>query len=245
MKKITALVLSFGFIICFSRCSHTPKQDPNQSNPDSLKKVIIALNEEIFRSMNNLEKFQSYYEDSIVAAMSSGEIQTSSKALSHGLLRNYILPHDYTFRLFGNTAVLSYLYTNFELVGNDTTFHSLRGLKAFAYNNGKWKVVGGAGVEIPVNYFKPIVDKHEKDYASYVGVYQYEPGNPDTVFIKDGKLYDRSGPNINWNFPVNENEYMIKGDLSRLSFGKDSNGVIAYYTITNPDGQQRKCPKIK
>jgi len=245
MEKIIALALSVCTIICFSRCNHTLNQDPNPNNPDSVKKIIIALNEEIFRSMENPEKFQTFCEDSMLSALSDGEIKTSSIALSHDLWHNYILPHDYTFRLFGNTAVLSYLYTNYEIFNKDTIFHNLRSLKAFVFNNGKWRVACAAGAEVPVNYFKAIIDKHEKDYASYVGNYQFKSSEVDTVFVKDSKLYDKSGGDSNLNFPVSDGEYMIKGDLSRLSFGKDSKGVVAYYTITNSDGQQWKCPKIK
>jgi hypothetical protein len=244
MKKIVALTISVCIIICFSRCSQTSNQDPHQSNPDSVKKIIIALNEEMFRSMGNPEKYQTFCEDSMLAAFSNGGIKESSTALSHDLTPYYTLPHDYVFRLFGKTAILSYLYISYEIFNNDTIFHSIRSLKTFVFNNGGWKVVGTAGVEIPVNYFKPVIDKNEKNYALYSGYYQYNKNEIDTIFVKDGKLYDKSG-NENWNFPVNDNAYMINGDLGRLSFGKDSNGNIAYYTITNPDGQKWKCPKIK
>jgi hypothetical protein len=251
MKKIIAVALSVCIIICFSRCSQKPTQELPSSNPDSVKKAIIALNDELFSSMGNPEKYQTYCEDSMLTA-ADGEIATSSNFLSHNLYQRYIAPHDYTFRLFGNTAILSYLNTSYELVGKDTIFHSLRILKTFAFNNGKWKVAGFAAGNVPVSYFKPVSDKHIKDYRSYVGYYQYKPGEVDTIFLKDGKLYDKSGSDApQWNFPVNDNEYMTRNDvtglsdLTRLSFGKDSNGVVAYYTITNYDGQHWKCPKIK
>jgi len=246
MKKIIALALSTCIIICFSRCNQKTSQELPSRNPDSVKKIIIALNEEIFRSLDNPEKFRAFYEDSILSAFTNGQIMTSSIALSHELWHNYILPHDYSFRLFGNTAILSYLFTHYVIHNKDTIFHNIRSTKTFVFNNGQWRVACSAGTEIYDNHFKPIIDKHEKEYASYVGNYQYGDGHIDTVFVKNGKLYDKSGdPDGAWNFAVSDGEYMIKEELDRLSFGKDSKGVVTYYTITNPDGQYWVCPKIK
>jgi len=245
MKKIIALALSTCIIICFSRCNQKTAQELPSSNPDIVKKTIIALNEEIYRSMGNPEKFRTLYEDSVVAALANGEITTSSIAFSHDLWHNYILPHDYTFRLFGKTAILSFLFTAYEIQNKDSIFHSIRGTKTFVFNNGQWKVACAAATEIYNNHFKPIVDKHVKDYASYVGIYQYNASQLDTVFIKDGKLYDKGGSGDTYDFAVNDNEYMFDGDLTRLSFGRDAKGLVSYYTITNPDGQHWKCPKIK
>jgi hypothetical protein len=90
-----------------------------------------------------------------------------------------------------------------------------------------------------------LIDKHKKDYASYAGYYQYKPSVVDTFFVKDGKLFDKIGGDEEWNFPVKDNEYMVNNGLGRISFGKDSKGVVAYYTATNSYSQQWKCPKIK
>jgi hypothetical protein len=244
MKHSIVLTISMCIIICFSKCNQKNAHELPSSNPDSVKKIIIALNDVIFHSMDNPEKFQSFCEDSMLTSLSDGAIVTSSKKISHDLLHIFILPHDYTFRLFGNTAVLSYLSTGYEIINDDTIFYSLRNLKTFVFDNGKWRVACVGGAEVPINYVRSVVDKHEKDYASYAGYYQSKKGEVDTVFVKDGKLYDKSGGGENLNFSVNDNAHMIMGDLGRLSFGKDSKGGIAYYTITNPDGQKYKCPKL-
>ena len=243
MKKITTLALSVCIILCFSRYSQTPKQDPNQSNPDSVKKIIIALNDECYHAYGNPEKFKSFCEDSMFAS-GGNNFFTSSNALSRDLLRILVYPHDYSFQLFGNTAIISYLFSAYEIFNSDTIFYSLRNLRTFVLDKGSWKVAANSSAVQTVNYFKPIVDKHEKDYASYVGVYQFN-SSLDTVFIRDGKLYDKGGYGDTYNFAVNDNEYMFDGDLTRLSFGRDAKGAVSYYTITNPDGQHWKCPKIK
>jgi hypothetical protein len=244
MKNIIAVALSVCIIICFSRCNQTPGQDPNQINPDSVKKIIIALNDSSYRAYGNPEKFQSFCEDSMFG-VGGNAFFNSSNAFSHDLLRVSVLPHDYSFKLFGKTAMLSYLWTGYEILNGDTVFKNLRNLKTFVLNNGHWKIAGNAAASQSINYFKPVIDKHEKEYASYVGIYQVKPGDMDTVFVKDGKLFDKDGGDAEWVFPVSDNEYMIDGDLSRISFWKDTKGVASYYTVTYPDGQQWKCPKIK
>jgi hypothetical protein len=244
MKKITALALSICIILCFSRYSQTPKQDPNQSNPDSVKKIIIALNDECYHAYGNPEKFKTFCQDSMFA-VGDNSFFNSSNALSHDLSRILVFPHDYSFQLFGNTAIISYLFKAYEIINGDTIFYNLRNLRTFVMDKEAWKIAANASTVQTVNYFKPIVDKHVKDYSSYVGIYQLNDRQVDTIFTRDGKLYDKMGFGDTYDFAVNENEYMIKDDLSRLSFGKDSKGAVAYYTITKPDGQYWKCPKIK
>ncbi len=244
MKKITALALSVCIILCFSRYSQTPKQDPNQSNPDSVKKIIIALNDECYRTLGNPEKYQSFCEDSMLV-VGDDMFMTSSNALSHDLLHIYALPQDYTFKLFGNTAVISYLWVGYDLNNGDTIFHNLRNLRTFVYNNEKWKVASNSFGKVSVNYFKPVAEINQKNYPSYTGIYKIKPGIYDTVFVKDGKLYDKSGGDATWDFPVNNSEYMTSENLDRITFGKDSGGAIAYVTVIEPDGQSFRCPKIK
>ena len=244
MKKIIALALSVCIIICFSRYSQTPKQDPNQNNPDSVKKIIIALNDECYHAYGNPEKFKSFCEDSMFA-MGGDDFYTSSNAMSQDLPKISVFPHDYSFQLFGNTAMLSYLLTRYDIINGDTILKSLRNLRTFVLDNGNWKIAGNTTAVKTVSYFKPIIDKHVKDYPSYVGVYQFKAGELDTVFIKDGKLYDKGGGGDTYDFAVGDNEYMYDGDFTRLSFGRNAKGVVTYYTITDYDGQHWKCPKIK
>lgn len=246
MKKIIALALSVCVIICFIKCKNPPPIDSNSGNPETVKKTIIALNDECYRTLGNPEKYQSFCEDSMLV-VGDDMFMTSSNALSHDLLHTYVLPHDYTFRLFGSTAVISYLWTGYDLLNGDTIFHSLRNLRTFAFSNGKWKVVSNAVGSQFKNYFKPIKDKHVKDYGSYAGVYKQSGGNFDTIFVKDGKLYDRQTGDSNayWNFAVNDNEYMNPLNLDRVIFGRDSKGEVAYYIDRMFDGQEYNCPKIK
>jgi|SRR5450755_823202 hypothetical protein len=246
MKKIIGLAISVCTIFCFSRCNQKTAQEAALSNPDSVKKIIIALNDASYRAYDNPKKFQSFCEDSMLV-VGDNMFMTSSYAMSHDLNHISVFPHDYTFKLFGNTAVISYLVTGYEILKGDTIFHSSRNLRTFALNNGKWKVVSNASGSLSVNYYKPVTEKNQKYYASYVGVYKVDTNFFDTIFVKDGKLYDRvtGDSNSYWNFPVNDNEYMTRFNLDRIVFGKDAKGVVAYYTDKLIDGRELKCLKVK
>ncbi len=245
MKKAIALTLSLCVTIFFTNCSQRAIKDPNQSNPDSVKKIILAISHEMFQARNNPEKLKKYYEDSLLV-VGDDFFMTSSEDFLRDLYTHIsVPPHDFTIKLFGNTAIVSSLETVYDLINGDTIFHSLRNLRIFAFNGEKWKVASYAFGKQTVNYYRPVIGNHEKAYAAYVGIYQSNVHEADTVFVKDGNLFDKSGSDAQLNFPVSDNEYMINGDLGKLSFGRDAKGVVSYYTITNPDGQHWKCPKIK
>ncbi|HEY1869630.1 MAG TPA: hypothetical protein VGG71_01160, partial [Chitinophagaceae bacterium] len=139
MNKIIALVLYVCIIFCFARCNHKLSQISVSNNPDSVKKTIIALNDECYRAYPNPEKVQAFFEDSLLVA-GPDQFMTSSYAVSHDLGSISVLPHNYTFKLFGNTAVLSYLLSAYEIIDGDTIYHNTRDLKTFVFSNGKWKV---------------------------------------------------------------------------------------------------------
>src|SRR5450631_250188 len=122
MKRITIFLLSFVMVVSFTKCNHQPAQDPNQSNPDTVKNIVITLNYENYRAYGNPEKFQSFCEDSMLV-VGDDMFMTSSNAMAHDLYRVSVFPHDYTFRLFGNTAVISYLWTGYDVNNGDTIFH--------------------------------------------------------------------------------------------------------------------------
>jgi hypothetical protein len=246
MKHSIGLTVSMCIIICFSGCNQKQSLDSLSSNPDSVKKIIIALNDSNYHAYDNPKKFQSFCEDSMLV-IGGQDFYTSSNTWSHDLPRISVYPHDYTFKLFGNTAVISYLLTSYYILKGDTSFHSVRNLRTFVFDNGNWKIASNATDAQLVNRYKPVVEKNQKYYPSYVGVYQIDKNIFDTVFVKDGKLYDREtgGGDANWNFPVNDNEYMIPDNLDRIVFGRDSKGVVAYYTDKLIDGRELKFLKVK
>lgn len=85
--------------------------------------------------------YESFCEDSLMACSYENDFSTSSSMVSHDLYTIYLVPpHDYTFRLFGGTAILTFLETALEIVNADTIFHNVRVTKTFAYDHGTWKM---------------------------------------------------------------------------------------------------------
>jgi hypothetical protein len=240
---IKIIVLPLLAVLSLSAYSQKMSPESVLNNPDSVKKIIIMLNDECYHSYDNPKKFQSFCEDSMLV-LRDDVFMTSSNAMSQDLIRISVFPHDYTFKLSGNTAIISYLWAGYEIFNGDTIFYSGRNLRTFALNNGKWKIAVNASGSHSVNYFKPVAEINQKNYSSYAGIYK-ENATFDTVFVKDGKLYDKSGGDPTWDFPVNNSEYMTIENLERITFGKDSAGTISYFTVIEPDGQKFRCPKIK
>ena len=99
MKRPSIFLLSYVIIICFTKCNYKSSQDPNKNNPDSVKKIIIALNDEIYSAYSNPEKFRSYCEDSMLV-VGKDHFFKSSIAFSNDLPSHFLVPpHDYTFSI--------------------------------------------------------------------------------------------------------------------------------------------------
>jgi hypothetical protein len=192
------------------------------------------------------KKYVAFCEDSILVSYNEG-FMTSADALSKDLVHGIIVPrHDYTFRLFGNTVMVSYLTTLSEYIANDTIYHDIRMTRVFAFDNGQWKMAGEFMAPQLKNYFEPIEEKNARFYKEYAGVYQYKSSFADTFMVKEGKLYYAgTGDTPQLVFPVSESVYMIRKDLFRTTFGRDATGKVAYYNIIGYDGQVLKVPKVK
>ena len=250
MKRTITIALSATAIMMLTGCGNQRTQQTASLNEDSIKQIIMTLQDSMVEASKDAhlhpEKYEQYCEDSMLFQFDD-EFLTSATALSHDMGIISVPPHDYTFRLFGNTALLSFLETVYEVIRGDTIFFNVRIMKTFAFTNGRWKMAASTSSLQQANYNKQLKEKHQALYPDYTGVYQINLQLADTVFIKDGKLYDRytSAPET-LNFPVSDSEYMVNIDLTRVVYGgKDVNGKVAYYTIIRPDGQRYKVPKVK
>lgn len=250
MKKIIAIITVISILFSFSNCNNKPLQNVVSGNKDSVKSIIINIQNQMLLaasdSVHGAKNYASFCEDSLIS-LYDGIYMTSAYAVSNDLLHGLITPpHDFTFRLYGNTAILSFREKAYEILNSDSIFHDLRVVKTFVQNNGTWKMASMCTALQPVNYFMPIAEKHQELYNEYAGVYQFNSSTADTVFVKDGKLYEAftdQKPSID--FPINDSEYMVKDDLGRIIFGRIPKGKISYYTFVRYDGQRFKVPKVR
>ena len=247
MKNIINLILITSVTICLISCNNQPVKQTPSMNQDSIKAVIIDLQNKMLFATADPAKYESYSEDSMMS-MYDRAFSSSAHSLSHDLSNgNTVSPHDYKFRLFSNTALLTFLQTFYEVINGDSVFQNVRVMKTFVFNNGQWKQASMCTSLQQENYFKPVAENHQNEYNDYAGVYQWKDGFADTVFVKDGKLYERfTNEEPTLNFPVSDSEYMEKHDLSRVVYNnRDKNGKVAFYTFIRSDGQRFRVPKMK
>jgi hypothetical protein len=251
--KYTSTFLIGGILVTFlSNCNNILKQQTASLNKDSVEAAIMDIHIKMMDARNKGTKegqaaFASYCDDSLLCSENS-TFMTSAYALSQDLINGSIVPpHDYIFRLMGNTALLSYLETTYELIGYDTAFQNRRITKVFVLKNDIWKM-GGIFInpEQTNNYTNAVTEKNQRYYSEYAGIYQWKPNMADTFFVKDGKLYDAMTDSpATPSFPVSDSEYMSKSDLGRVIFGRNAKGKVSYYTYVLTDGQRVRIPKVK
>lgn len=249
----------FGFLIAavlsimLVSCQSNPLKTTEAYNADSVKTIIMNIQQQMFTASaipdeeTRAKTFESFCEDSLIASSSENNFYTHSSMISHDLYTKYLVPpHDFTFRLFGGTAILSFLETALVIFNADTNFHNVRVTKTFSFDHGTWKMSSLSSTLQPINYFRPIPEKHKNYYPDYAGVYQWSPSILDTIFLKDGKLYHE--PNADPEsliYPVDDSTYMSKNELVRYVFGRDKNGKVTHYTFVRYDGQTIRIPKIR
>ena len=248
MKSFLILMV----LVLLISCKNQSSQQIVSLNKDSIKAIIMGIQDKMIaiiksQSADRSAKFASFCDDSLLCSENS-TFMPSAYALSQDLINGLIVPpHDYTFRLISNTALLSYIETTFEVIGYDTAFQNRRVTKVFVLKNDEWKM-GGLFINASQNdnYTPGVPEKNKQLYNDYIGIYQWKSNMADTFFVKDGKLYDAmtdSPPTLT--FPVSDSEYMSKSDFGKVIFGRDANGKVSHYTYVLTNGQRMRVPKVK
>jgi hypothetical protein len=223
------------------------------NNPDRTKTIIMNIQQQMLAASTipdagkRAKTYELFCEDSLIACSYENDFFTNSSSRANDLYTKYLVPpHDYTFRLFGSTAILSFLETALEIIHADTIYHNVRITKTFAFDHGTWKMASISSTLQPHNYFTAVPEKHRNAYPEFAGFYSWSPSETDTAFVKDGELYGGSTANSRSHlFPVDDSTYMDGYDLGRVIFGRDMNGKVTYYTYVRYDGQRVRIPKIK
>ncbi len=175
--KRSFFYFSIILILCiFVKCTDKSDKQTEIDNTDSIKKIVLGINDRMIAaaqdSVNGPNIFMSYCEDSIIAN-NDGDFSISPYTVSDDLGNGASEPpHDFTFMHYGKTAILSFLYTSFELINSDTLYHHLRVTKTFVLDQGKWKMACVFDAPQPVNYNNPVVEKNASLYKRFAGVYQ-------------------------------------------------------------------------
>lgn len=251
MKYFHTVVLGIFISVGMPGCDTSPGDKIVPGNADSIKKIIIDINNQMISSMgdkvNGAQKYMSFCADKIIANNYDGDFSTSPSEVAHDLSDGVTEPpHNFTFILRNKTAFLSFLYTSYETFDSDTIYHHLRVTKTFIYDAGRWKMASVSNSLQRGNYYKPVAEMNSARLKTYAGVYQWRPALADTISVSGGILYSSStGETSEQNFPINDSEYMTKNDFGRVAFQTDSKGKVKGYIYTTFDGQKIHAKKMQ
>lgn len=246
MKQFTVFTIVLAALA--SDCANPPTTQKKESD-EQIKQEVMAANEQLLSGLGDADpakkRYRSYCEDSLLLTY-DGQFQQSSAAVASDLMNGVLeQPHDFTFRIYENTVILSYLSKAFELVNGDTVIHNTRTLKTFVRDGGQWKMAASALSLQQDNFFRP-APKQPSDFSGIPGVYGWTKEKSDSFYVQNGKLYDvfNSQPPEE-NFAVNDSAFMIKNDLARIYFTRDGNHKVTGYIYERYDGQRIHIPKVR
>jgi hypothetical protein len=154
-------------------------------------------------------------------------------------------PRDHIVHLYGNTAIVSYLATNHEQFGNTDLTTEQRRTETFVKRDGSWLLIAIHWHDLPINHRKPAVVEG-RSYTEYLGEYKSRPEDDvETVFVKDAKLWSRTGTDLGEWLPADGDTFFFKEDLGSLTFSRDNKGRVIGYTYRRSNGQEIYNTKIK
>jgi hypothetical protein len=250
MKHFNILIPLTAVLCLILSCHSSAGVQMIGDNTDSIKKIILDINDQMVAasldSIHGRENYSALCNDSLITN-NEDDFYTSSDIVARDLSNHVTIPpHDFTFRLFGTTAILSFLNTVYELYNSDTIYSKRRVTKIFNYDRSTWKMVGLFIAPQPVNYVKPVAEKNLTNYKDFAGLYKWKNGLVDTVSVKNGKLYDAlTGEKENINFPINDSVFMTKEECLKVIFNKGALGKVDSYSLIYPDGQRFHAIKMK
>lgn len=245
MKNILSAAISIAFL-CFS-CND---QEINIENTKAEIEHILQIQETAYNERNDpdrIKKMAATCEDSLIfIGGDDGGLATSANAYTHDLADGYtIKPHDRTFRIYGNTVIVTSLHQAYKLFGKDTLYLNVRSSKIFIKNGATWKMAYTTYAPLPVIYTKPANIDAAK-YAEYTGLYKSDPAVTDTIIADDKKLYVSStGSPRSELIPVNDSIFIGEGYFGKTGFYKDPTGKVQGYYFEWNDGQRLYFPRLK
>jgi ketosteroid isomerase-like protein len=153
--------------------------------------------------------------------------------------------HDFLVHVYGNVAVLNVQFTTHERFTDADIVSEMRATETFIKREGSWLLVARQWEKIPVNFRKAApIDTNA--YKDYIGEYEWRPlDDLETLWVKDGKLWTRSGKDVDEYLPLGKDIFFLKTDLGTSKFVRDANGRVTGYTYQSPDGQEIHVKKIK
>lgn len=223
--------------------------DPLKLSPAE-QEVLDARNARTEASNNRDQAaYSRYVADDCIFSTDNGTRVTKAEVMRvMRLLREYDHsenPRDYVVHIYGNTAVLNLRFTAHEQFTDSDLISEMRATETYVKQDGSWLLVARQWGKIPVNYRKPVsVDTNT--YKDYVGQYEWRPHDDlENIFVKDGRLWTQTGNDADEFFPMGNDSFFLKSELSVNTFIRDAQGHVVGYTYHDADGQEVHVKKIK
>ena len=154
-------------------------------------------------------------------------------------------PREIVIHVYDDTGVMNYRMTTHERFTDSDIISEMRVTETYIKRDGAWLLVARHWGLLPVNFRKPAATADTSRYKDYVGQYVWrDRDDVETISVRDGKLWSRSGGDEDEYFPIGTDQFFLKIDLGSITFFRNQKGEVTGYTYHRADGQELHAKKI-
>jgi len=225
-----------------------------QDSPEAILELLVQKEQRLVDAVAVGDKpvWKSSLDDSCIIGLEDGSVVTKEKQLEdlNPLPPSYkgmIKIIDPTLRLYGNTAVLTFIDDEYLELYGQKIHTQYRQTDTWLKIDGEWKVIAIQLFEIPKN--PPPVTMPEAVLSKYIGTYELGADRKCMVTVDRGKLYAQKNDKAPIElFAETEDVFFRNGDgRTRVIFiSNDGNGT--YKMIERRAGEDlvwKQIEKIK
>jgi hypothetical protein len=246
--------MRFVLVVCLLQCLFASgiliASEPQKLSP-AQQEIVDVHNARVSAfEMRNYTVWSPYVAEDCIFSGDNGSLHTKTQMMDN--VKNFPVEYDhglnqrdFVVHLYGDTAVLTYRVSTHERFTDTDIVTEQRATETFVKQHGKWLLIARAWTNLPINLRKPVaVDTSA--YKDYVGQYEWRPlDDLETISVKDGRLWTRSGTDVEEYFPLGADSFFIKPELGIATFNRDAQGHVMGYTYHRADGQEIHLKKLK
>jgi ketosteroid isomerase-like protein len=216
--------------------------------PSSVEQEIRAIETLRIQYPQEPTRWADRIDDGAVFTQGSGKVNTKAEILKllHQVEWAYngsLDMRDVQFKQFGDTAILTYVYTRNREDGEYTIRQHVRKTAVYQRQGSKWQIIASTAVALP-NADREQKPVDPKVLDSYIGVYE-----GDLRITRDGSRLMAQSPEDKEKielFAVSNEAFAIRGegDSILFVFEKDSDGHIQM-RAHNVSGSESVAKKLK
>jgi hypothetical protein len=248
-------VQHLGIIVIFIVSSMGCSQSGASSDKD-LKQTLVGISKGRlqFYKTGDSSVWLDHTAEKYVSINEDGSIETKTDLINDA--HNTHIQSDYIdtlgeysdifFHKTGNTAVLNFRMTEFEVFNNkDTIYSTFERAEVYTFLDGRWQIVFSQLTPISENHLA-VLSKYPAKMIGDTGIYLWYNGKADTITYANNKLYSKiTHGSKEQLFALNDSVAILKDYLDKTIFHHDLNGNATCCEYVRPDGQSLKAIKIR